>query len=82
MSEAFKSQPATISKADVVSNSDSEKTASLVNGIISKIKKEKNINKVIATGGLANVFSRDTSIFDKIDLRLTIKGLVLSLIHI
>ena len=34
MSEAFKSQPATISKADVVSNSDPEKTASLVNGII------------------------------------------------
>ena len=34
MSEAFKSQPATISKADIVSNSDSEKTASLVNGII------------------------------------------------
>ena len=34
MSEAFKSQPATISKADVVSNSDAEKTASLVNGII------------------------------------------------
>ena len=34
MSEAFNSQPATISKADVVSNSDPEKTASLVNGII------------------------------------------------
>ena len=34
MSEAFKSQPATISKADVVSNSDTEKTASLVNGIV------------------------------------------------
>ena len=34
MSEAFKSQPATISKADVVSNSDTEKTAKLVNGII------------------------------------------------
>ena len=49
---------------------------SLVEGIIAKIKKEKNINKVIATGGLSNVFSRDTSIFDKIDLRLTIKGLV------
>ena len=49
---------------------------SLVDGIISKIKKEKKINKVIATGGLSNVFSRDTSIFDKIDLRLTIKGLV------
>ncbi len=49
---------------------------SLVEGISAKIKKEKNINKVIATGGLSNVFSRDTSIFDKIDLRLTIKGLV------
>ena len=49
---------------------------SLVDGIISKIKKEKKINKVIATGGLSNVFSRDTSIFDKIDLRLTIKGLI------
>ena len=34
MSEAFKSQPATISKADIVSNSDTEKTASLVNGIV------------------------------------------------
>ena len=34
MSEAFKSQPATISKADVVSNSNTEKTSSLVNGII------------------------------------------------
>jgi len=34
MSEAFKSQPATISKAEVVSNSDPQKTASLVNGII------------------------------------------------
>ena len=34
MSEAFKSQPATISKADIVSNSDTSKAASLVNGII------------------------------------------------
>ena len=49
---------------------------SLVDGIISKIKKEKKINNVIATGGLSSVFSRDTTIFDKIDLRLTIKGLV------
>ncbi len=49
---------------------------SLVDGIISKIKNEKKINKVIATGGLSSVFSRDTTIFDKIDLRLTIKGLV------
>ena len=34
MSEAFKSQPATISKADIVSNSDTSKAASLVNGLI------------------------------------------------
>ena len=34
MSEAFKSQPATISKADVVSNLDTEKIASLTNGIV------------------------------------------------
>ena len=49
---------------------------SLVDGIISKIKNEKKISNVIATGGLSSVFSRDTTIFDKIDLRLTIKGLV------
>ena len=49
---------------------------SLVEGIILKIKQEKKISNVIATGGLANVFSRDTSIFYKIDLRLTIKGLI------
>ena len=49
---------------------------SLVDGIIAKIKNEKKINNVIATGGLSSVFSRDTSIFDKIDLRLTIRGLV------
>jgi type III pantothenate kinase len=49
---------------------------SLVDGIISKIKNERKIKNVIATGGLSTVFSRDTSMFDKIDLRLTIKGLV------
>ena len=49
---------------------------SLVEGIISKIKKEKKIKNVIATGGLSSIFSRDTSMFDKIDLRLTIKGLI------
>ena len=48
----------------------------LVDGIISKIKDERKVSNVIATGGLSNVFSRDTSMFDKIDLRLTIKGLV------
>ncbi len=49
---------------------------SLVEGIISKIKNEKEIKNVIATGGLSQAFSRDTRIFDKIDLRLTIKGLM------
>ena len=32
--EAKKSSPASISKADVISNADPEKTASLVNGLI------------------------------------------------
>ena len=49
---------------------------SLVEGIIAKIKNEKEIKNVIATGGLSQAFSRDTRIFDKIDLRLTIKGLM------
>ena len=48
---------------------------SLVEGVISKIKKERNIARVVATGGLASVFSRDTAIFDHIDPKLTIKGL-------
>ena len=44
--------------------------------IVIKSQKEKEIKNVIATGGLSQAFSRDTSIFDKIDLRLTIKGLM------
>ena len=48
---------------------------SLVEGIISKIMNERNIVRVVATGGLASVFSRDTTVFDHIDLKLTIKGL-------
>ena len=48
---------------------------SLVEGVIRKIKKERNIVRVVATGGLARVFSRDTTVFDHIDLKLTIKGL-------
>ena len=48
---------------------------SLVEGVISKIKNERNIARVVATGGLARVFSRDTTVFDHIDLKLTIKGL-------
>ena len=48
---------------------------SLVEGVIRKIKKEKNIVRVVATGGLARVFHKDTTVFDHIDLKLTIKGL-------
>ena len=48
---------------------------SLVEGVLSKIKNERNIDRVVATGGLARVFSRDTRVFDHIDLKLTIKGL-------
>ncbi len=48
---------------------------SLVEGVISKIKNERKIDRVVATGGLARVFSKDTKVFDHIDLRLTIKGL-------
>ena len=48
---------------------------SLVEGVISKIKNERKIARVVATGGLARVFSKDTRVFDHIDLRLTIKGL-------
>ena len=49
---------------------------SLVEGIILKIKKEREITNVIATGGLSRIFSQDATMFDKIDLRLTIKGLI------
>ena len=50
---------------------------SLIEGLISRIqtKREKKV-KVIATGGLATLFSSETSIFDKVDLDLTIAGLV------
>ncbi len=48
---------------------------SLVEGVISKIKNEEKIERVVATGGLASILSRDTTVFDHIDLKLTIKGL-------
>ncbi len=48
---------------------------SLVEGVLSKIKNESNIARVVATGGLASVFSKETNVFDHIDPQLTIKGL-------
>ena len=50
---------------------------SLIEGLVSKIqtKREKKV-QVIATGGLATLFSLDTEIFDKVDLDLTLAGLV------
>ena len=50
---------------------------SLIEGLINKIQTERKIKvKVIATGGLATLFSLDTSIFDEVDLDLTLAGLV------
>lgn len=49
---------------------------SLIEGLISKIQKERNCEvKVIATGGLASLFSPDTKIFNYVDLDLTLAGL-------
>jgi type III pantothenate kinase len=50
---------------------------SLIEGLLSKVqtqRKEKIL--VIATGGLATLFSQDTTVFDKVDLDLTLSGLV------
>ena len=49
---------------------------SLIEGIIQKIKIERNMPiKVIATGGLSTLFSQETQIFDIVDLDLTLSGL-------
>ena len=50
---------------------------SLIEGIIEKIKKEtKTNNIVIATGGLSNLFSKDSSAIEIVDEDLTVKGLM------
>jgi type III pantothenate kinase len=50
---------------------------SLIEGLIDKIQKKRETKiQVIATGGLATLFSLDTSVFDKVDLDLTLAGLV------
>ena len=50
---------------------------SLIEGLINKIQKEHDANvTVIATGGLASLFSLDTKFFDYVDLDLTLTGLL------
>ena len=50
---------------------------SLIEGLVVKIQTERDTKmKVIATGGLAPLFSVDTAIFDIVDLDLTLAGLV------
>ena len=50
---------------------------SLIEGLVRKIQehREKKV-QVIATGGLATLFGLETLIFDKVDLDLTLAGLV------
>ena len=50
---------------------------SLIEGLITLIQTERDMDvQVIATGGLAPLFSLDTSIFNHVDLDLTLGGLV------
>ena len=50
---------------------------SLIEGLLNKIQTERDMKmKVIATGGLATLFSLETSSFDHVDLDLTLAGLV------
>jgi len=54
--------------------------ASLVDGIVNRIKAEARSNpKVIATGGLARVISPEAKSIDVVDENLTLEGL--RLIH-
>jgi len=48
----------------------------LLQGIVSRIKEESKTDmKVVATGGLANLFIVDSDLIDIVDLDLTIKGI-------
>ena len=50
---------------------------SLIEGLVKRIKEEKNFNYyVIATGGLSNLFSKNCSIIEKVDNELTLNGLI------
>lgn len=49
----------------------------LIEGLIARIRQEHGANmKVIATGGLAQMFSDGTDVFDRIDRDLTMNGLL------
>lgn len=47
----------------------------MVEGLIGRIKKEKNMRRVIATGGLASLFASHTDAFDYVEPTLTLDGL-------
>ena len=50
---------------------------SLIEGLVKRINEEKNLNYyVIATGGLSYLFSKNCSIIEKVDIELTLKGLI------
>ncbi len=50
----------------------------LIEGILSGIKREYGHNmKVVATGGLADLFARDSTVIDEVDSNLTMRGLQL-----
>jgi type III pantothenate kinase len=52
----------------------------LVDGLLARIKREiPDIKRIIATGGLASLFEKDSEYIDEIDSDLTLKGL--KLIH-
>jgi len=52
--------------------------AGLVDGIVNRIKREmKNVNTVIATGGLAPLISRETETIDHVEEFLTLEGLMI-----
>jgi len=54
----------------------------LLKGIISEIRNERKSDmKVVATGGLASLFSKDSNLIDIVDLDLTIKGIALASNH-
>ena len=48
----------------------------LVDGILARMKREiSNLKRVVATGGLATLFEKDSEHIDEIDPELTLKGL-------
>ena len=50
---------------------------SLIEGILKKIKNEYDMKfKVVATGGLSNLFNEKSFLFDEINENLTIIGLI------